>query len=41
MKYLVELLNLRQIGAMLIEDFVIAWKYILIAFGIAAVVSVR
>ncbi|CAF3313153.1 unnamed protein product [Rotaria socialis] len=38
-KYLVELLNVKQISAMLVEDFTTSWKYILIAFAIAAVVS--
>ncbi|CAF1214152.1 unnamed protein product [Rotaria sordida] len=38
-KYLVDLLNLKQIGAMLVEDSTTSWKYILIAFAIAAIVS--
>ncbi|CAF1215510.1 unnamed protein product [Rotaria sordida] len=38
-KYLVDFLNLKQIGAMLVEDFTTSWKYIRIAFAIAATVS--
>ncbi|CAF0740148.1 unnamed protein product [Rotaria sordida] len=38
-KYLVDLLNLKQIGVFLIEDFIISWKYILIALTFAAIVS--
>ncbi|CAF3124472.1 unnamed protein product [Rotaria sp. Silwood2] len=38
-KYLVDLLNLKQIGAMLVEDLTTSWKYILIALAIAAIVS--
>ncbi|CAF2332821.1 unnamed protein product [Rotaria sp. Silwood2] len=38
-KYLVELLNLKQIGAFLVEDLTTSWKYILIALAFAAVVS--
>ncbi|CAF1262455.1 unnamed protein product [Rotaria sordida] len=38
-KYLVDLLNLKQIAVILVEDLAISWKYILVAFGLAAIVS--
>ncbi|CAF3470200.1 unnamed protein product [Rotaria sp. Silwood1] len=38
-KYLVELLNLKQIAVMLVEDLATSWKYILLAFGLSVVVS--
>ena len=41
MKYLVDLLNLKQVGAFLVEDLTTSWKYILIALAFAAIVSVR
>ncbi len=39
-KYLVDLLNLKQIGAFLVEDFTTSWQYILIALAFAAIISV-
>jgi hypothetical protein len=39
-KYLVDVLNLKQIGAFLIEDLTTSWKYILIGLVFAAVLSV-
>jgi hypothetical protein len=39
-KYLVELLNLKQIGAFLVEDLTTSWKYILIGLAFAAILSV-
>ena len=39
-KYLVDLLDLKQIGAFLLEDLTASWKHILIAFALAAAVSV-
>ncbi|CAF0775776.1 unnamed protein product [Rotaria sp. Silwood1] len=38
-KYLIDLLNLKQIGVFLVEDFTTSWKYILIALAFAAIVS--
>ncbi|UJR34024.1 hypothetical protein I4U23_021438 [Adineta vaga] len=38
-KYLVDLLNLKQLSAFLVEDFTTSWKYILIALAFAAVLS--
>jgi hypothetical protein len=40
-QYLVDLLNLKQIGAFLVEDLTISWKYILFGLALAAIVSVR
>jgi hypothetical protein len=39
-QYLVDLLNLKQIAAFLVEDLTISWQYILIALAFAAVISV-
>ncbi|CAF4393658.1 unnamed protein product, partial [Rotaria sordida] len=39
-KYLVDLLNLKQIAVMLVEDLTTSWIYILVAFGLSAIVSV-
>jgi hypothetical protein len=33
-------LNLKQVGAFLVEDLTASWKHILGAFGLASVVSV-
>ncbi|CAF1085517.1 unnamed protein product [Adineta ricciae] len=38
-KYLVDLLNLKQVGAFLVEDLTTSWKYILIALAFAAIIS--
>ncbi|CAF3959337.1 unnamed protein product [Rotaria sordida] len=35
-KYLVEILNLKQIGEFLVEDLITSWKYILLALTLAA-----
>lgn len=40
MQYLVDLLNLKQVGAFLVEDFTTSWKYILIGLAFAAILSV-
>ena len=40
MEYLVDLLNLKQIGAFLVEDFTTAWPSILVGLGLAALISV-
>ncbi|CAF3658868.1 unnamed protein product [Adineta steineri] len=37
--YLIDLLNLKQVGAFLVEDLTIAWKYILAALAFAAIIS--
>ena len=39
-RYLVDLLNLKQVGAFLVEDLTTSWRYILIALALAALVSV-
>jgi hypothetical protein len=39
-KYLVDLLNLKQIGAFLVEDFTTSWQYILISLALSAIISV-
>jgi len=39
-KYLIDLLNLKQVGAFLVEDLTTSWKHILIGLVFAAVVSV-
>jgi hypothetical protein len=39
-KYLVDLLNLKQVGAFLVEDLTSSWKHILVAFGLASALSV-
>ena len=36
-----ELLDLKQIGAFLVEDLTTSWKYILIALAFAAITSVN
>ena len=36
-----ELLDLKQIGAFLVEDLTTSWKYILIALAFAAIASVN
>jgi choline transporter-like protein 2/4/5 len=38
-KYLVDLLNLKQVGAFLVEDLTSSWKHILVAFGLASALS--
>ncbi|CAF3458018.1 unnamed protein product [Rotaria socialis] len=38
-KYLIDILNLKQIGAFLVEDLTVSWKYILIALTLASIVS--
>ncbi|CAF1313537.1 unnamed protein product [Rotaria sordida] len=38
-KYLVDLLNLKQIAVMLVEDLTTSWIHILVAFGLSAIVS--
>lgn len=40
-KYLIDLLNLKQIGEFLLEDLTSSWRHILISFALAAVISVR
>jgi hypothetical protein len=39
-KYLVDLLNLKQVGAFLVEDLTASWKHILVGFALASVLSV-
>lgn len=39
LKYLGDLLNLKQVGAFLLEDLTVSWKYILIALAFAAITS--
>ena len=41
MKYLVDLLNLKQVSAFLVEDLTASWKHILVGFALASIVSVR
>ncbi|UJR13348.1 hypothetical protein I4U23_000366 [Adineta vaga] len=38
-KYLVDVLNLKEIAAFLVEDFTTSWQYILIALAFASVIS--
>ncbi|CAF1292237.1 unnamed protein product [Adineta steineri] len=38
-KYLVDILNLKEIASFLVEDFTTSWQYILIALGFAAIIS--
>ncbi|CAF1660993.1 unnamed protein product, partial [Adineta ricciae] len=38
-KYLVDVLNLREIAAFLMEDFATSWQYILLGLGFAAIIS--
>lgn len=41
LKYLGDLLNLKQVGAFLLEDLTVSWKFILFALGLAAIASVK
>ena len=39
-KYLVDMLNLKEIAAFLMEDLDASWKFILIGLGLATLLSV-
>ena len=41
LEYLDDLLNVKQIGAFLVEDFITAWPSMLVGFALAAVISVN